>query len=167
MTLARFRSSVDKVVEWMLIIVFMTMTVNVLWQVFTRFVLHNPSSYTEELSRYLLVWLGMLGGAYAVGKRLHLAIDLVPRMVTGRRRELLEILIQSCVFLFALFVVLIGGANLVNLTLTLRQVSAALQIQLGYVYSVLPLSGALMMFYSGTFIYDGLQQLKKKSYGMA
>jgi hypothetical protein len=49
---------------------------NVLWQVFTRFVIRHPSSYTEELARYLLVWVGLLGAAYASGHKLHLAIDL-------------------------------------------------------------------------------------------
>lgn len=166
MTLKRFRSHVDKIVEWMLIIVFATMTLNVLWQVFTRFILRDPSSYTEELARYLLVWLGMLGGAYAAGKKMHLAIDLVPMMVKGRKRELLEIFIQACVFLFATFVVLVGGLNLVGLTLTLQQISAALQIKLGYVYLVLPISGALMMFYSGSYIVESIQHVRSERHGM-
>ncbi|MEX2117008.1 MAG: TRAP transporter small permease [Bacteroidota bacterium] len=166
MTLERVRSSVDKAVEWMLIVVFATMTLNVLWQVFTRFVLGDPSSYTEELARYLLVWLGLLGGAYAVGKKMHLAIDIVPTLVKGRRRHMLEIFIQSSIFVFAIGIVLLGGLNLVGLTLTLRQVSAALQIQLGYVYLVLPVSGVLMMFYSGTYILESIGALREDRHGM-
>lgn len=166
MTLERFRSSVDKIVEWMLIVILGTMTLNVLWQVFTRFVLRDPSSYTEELARYLLVWLGLLGGAYAVGKKMHLAIDLVPMMVKGRKRIILEMIIQAAVFLFALCVVLIGGLNLVGITLTLRQISAALQIQLGYVYLALPVSGILMMFYSASSMYECIQQLRTTRHGM-
>jgi TRAP-type C4-dicarboxylate transport system permease small subunit len=52
------------------------MVLNVAWQVLTRFVLQNPSSYTEELARYLLIWLGLLGAGYCVGQRSHLAIDI-------------------------------------------------------------------------------------------
>lgn len=167
MTLVRFRAIVDKVVEIMLVVLFAVMTLNVLWQVFTRFVLGDPSSYTEELARYLLVWLGLLGGAYAVGKKLHLAIDLVPTLVKGRKRAMLEIFIQSCIFIFAAAVVLWGGLSLVGLTLTLRQASAALQIQLGYVYLVLPLSGVLMMFYSTTFILESIRALLEDGHGMA
>ncbi len=166
MTLARFRSAVDKVVEWILIFVLGTMTLNVLWQVFTRFILRDPSSYTEELARYLLVWLGLLGGAYAVGKKMHLAIDLVPMILKGKKRVVLEIVIQTAIFLFALFVVLIGGLELVGLTLTLRQISAALQIQLGYVYLVLPFSGVLMMFYSASFMYESIRQFRTNHHGM-
>ena len=54
----------------------------------------------------------------------------------------------------------IGGIRLVQITLSLNQISAALQIPLGYVYSVVPISGALMMFYSITFI---IEEIKKKS----
>jgi len=54
----------------------------------------------------------------------------------------------------------IGGVRLVQITLSPNQISAALQIPLGYVYSVLPLSGALMMFYSATFIIDEIKNLK-------
>lgn len=166
MTLERFRSGVDRVVEWMLIVIFAVMTLNVLWQVFTRFVLGDPSSYTEELARYLLVWLGLLGGAYAVGKNLHLAIDLLPSRLKGRQRHLLEIFIQACIVLFAATVVLWGGLSLVGMTLGLRQISAALQIQLGYVYLVLPISGALMVFYAGSHIIMRVRALREERHGM-
>ena len=74
---------------------------------------------------------------------------------------MLEVAIQTCIFVFALSVVLVGGANLVGVTLTLQQISAALQIKLGYVYLVLPLSGALMMFYSGLFVYENVAELRR------
>lgn len=160
MKLNRIRSRIDKVVEWALIGIVAVMTLNVLWQVFTRFVLQTPSSYTEELARYLLVWLGLLGGAYAVGRKAHLAIDLLPMMLKGKKKLVLEIVIQSFVLLFATAVVLWGGIELVGLTLTLQQVSAALQVKLGYVYLVLPISGALMIFYSITFIVENIGQMR-------
>lgn len=167
MKLNLIRSRIDKVVESTLIGIVAVMTLNVLWQVFTRFVLQKPSSYTEELARYLLVWLGLLGGAYAVGRKAHLAIDLLPMILKGRKKLILEIVIQSFVLLFAAAVVLWGGIELVDLTLSLQQVSAALQVKLGYVYLVLPISGSLMVFYSLSFIIENFGQLKGgASHGM-
>lgn len=157
----RARQSVDRVLEWVLVIIVAVMTLNVLWQVFTRFILANPSSYTEELARYLLVWLGLLGAAYAVGKKMHLSIDLLPMKLKGKKRLMLELVIQACILLFAIAVILIGGADLVGLTLTLDQLSAALRIKLGYVYLALPLSGALMIFYSITFVVETLRAFKE------
>jgi len=161
MNLERIRSAVDKVLEWVLITIVAVMTLNVLWQVFTRFIMKSPSSYTEELARYLLVWLGLLGGAYAVGKKMHLSIDLLPMKLKGKSRLMLELVIQGCIILFATAVVLVGGAELVGLTLTLEQLSAALRIKLGYVYLALPLSGTLMIFYSITFILETLRGFKE------
>ena len=145
---------IDKVLKWVLVIIMAAMTINVLWQVFTRFILQDPSSFTEELARYMLIWIGILGASYVAGQKMHLAIDLLSTKLTSVKKSYLEIFIQSMIFLFAFFVMVIGGIRLVNITLTLNQISAALQIPLGYVYSVVPLSGALMMFYSLTFIIE-------------
>ncbi|MEJ2050455.1 MAG: TRAP transporter small permease subunit, partial [Calditrichota bacterium] len=109
---------VDTILKWFLIIIMGANVLNVLWQVFTRFILNNPSSFTEELARYLLIWVGVLGAAYAHRLKMHLAIDVLTDRCTGNSHYYSRILIESCVFLFALFVMLVGGANLVVLTLT-------------------------------------------------
>lgn len=152
----KIRAVMDKVLEWMLIVLMGIMVINVLWQVFTRFVLRNPSSYTEELARYLLIWVGLLGASYAVSKKMHLAIDIFTSRLTGNIKQYSELFINLCIFLFALFVMVLGGIRLVNITLTLQQISAALQIKLGYVYLALPLSGALIMFYTAIFFIEHL-----------
>ncbi|MBY8202786.1 TRAP transporter small permease subunit [Vibrio fluvialis] len=53
------------------------MIIAVVWQVFTRFVLNDPANFTDELSRYLLIWIGVLGGAYTFSIRRHLALELL------------------------------------------------------------------------------------------
>ena len=142
------REKVDKALAWMVIALMGVAVVNVLWQVFSRWVLKDPSSYTEELARYLLIWVGLLGASYAVGKKLHLAIDLLPNRLEGKARHVLDIGIEAFIFFFALLVMLVGGLRLVTLTLKFGQVSAALGLQLGYVYLVIPISGILIMYYS-------------------
>ena len=150
------RAAVERALEWTLVFLMGLMVVNVLWQVATRFLLRNPSSYTEEVARYLLVWVGLLGASYAAGKRIHLSIDLLPERLEGRRRHVLLLFVESCIFVFALLVLVIGGTSLVRLTLSLGQTSAALQVPLGYVYLVLPMSGLLMMFFSVLHAADEL-----------
>jgi TRAP-type C4-dicarboxylate transport system permease small subunit len=139
---------VDRALGWALVVLMSIAVANVLWQVFTRFVLADPSSFTDELARYLLIWIGLLGASYAAGTKAHLAIDLLATKLTGLPRFYVGVSIQACIFLFALSVLVIGGTHLVTLTLTLGQTSAALHVPLGYVYFALPLSGLLMMFYS-------------------
>jgi TRAP-type C4-dicarboxylate transport system permease small subunit len=156
-----FRSRIDKVLEPVLVVLVSIMVLNVLWQVFTRFILKDPSSYTEELARYLLIWVGLLGASYAVGKKMHLAIDVLTMKLEGRRKHVSDLLIQFFVFTFSLGVVFIGGLNLVSLTLELQQISAALRVKLGYVYLAIPLSGVLMMLYSGSYFAESLKSLKE------
>lgn len=144
----KLRRTVDKCLAWTLIVLMAIAVINVLWQVFTRWVLQNPSSYTEELARYLLIWIGILGAAYAAGHRLHLAIDLLPMKLEGRALRRLQVAIEGCTFLFALVVMVIGGIRLVALTLRFEQVSAALGVPLGYVYLVIPVSGLIIMFFA-------------------
>ena len=144
----RLRQIVDKGLEWLLVILMGTMTLNVLWQVFSRFILNSPSSFTEELARYLLVWTGLLGAAYGVGKHSHLAIDLYGHKLSPQARSKADLIVHASIFVFATSVMVIGGYHLVSLTSALEQISAALQIKLAYVYFALPLSGVLIMFYS-------------------
>jgi TRAP-type C4-dicarboxylate transport system permease small subunit len=151
---------VDYGLAWALIFLMGASVVNVLWQVATRFLFGDPSAFTDELARYLLIWIGLLGGAYATGKQLHLAIDLLPMRLAGRPAgTVLTIVIKSVVFLFALFVLVLGGGRLVYIVLVLGQTSAALGVPLAYVYLVLPLSGLLIMYYTATFIYEHFRVL--------
>jgi TRAP-type C4-dicarboxylate transport system permease small subunit len=157
----RRKEYVDYVLAWALVVLMGGSVVNVLWQVATRFVLGDPSAFTDELARYLLIWIGLLGGAYAVGKQLHLAIDLLPMRLAGRPGgSVLTIVIKSVVFLFALFVLVLGGGRLVYIVTVLGQTSAALGVPLGVVYLVLPLSGLLIMYYTSTFIYEHVRLVR-------
>jgi TRAP-type C4-dicarboxylate transport system permease small subunit len=160
------RPIVDHALEWLLVALTSFMVVNVLWQVASRFLLNNPSSFTEEVARYLLVWVGLLGAAYAVGKRIHLAIDLLPSKLEGRRSAVLELFIEICIFAFSALVLVGGGSGLVWLTLDLGQTSAALQVPLGLVYLALPLSGLLMMYYAGIHAVAALGGLRDPDAGL-
>jgi TRAP-type C4-dicarboxylate transport system permease small subunit len=153
------KKKIDRFLELALIILMGANVINVLWQVFTRFVLRDPSSFTEELARYLLIWVGLMGASYAAGKKMHLAIDVVLQSLKGKKKIWTEIIIQFFIFLFSFFVLVVGGLRLVTITLTLNQISAALRIKLGYVYLVLPLSGLLIMFYASVFIIERIRAL--------
>ena len=50
--------------------------------------------------------------------------------------------------IFALVVMIIGGGNLVYTTLKLGQISPALLVPLGFVYAIVPISGAIIIFFS-------------------
>lgn len=142
------KEKIDKVLSYVLIFLMGIMVINVLWQVASRYLMGSPSIFTDELAGFLLIWVGLLGSGYAAGQGLHLAIDIFPQSVEGKNKILLDRVINSFVGLFALLIMMIGGGRLVYLTLELEQLSSSLQLPLGYVYAVLPLSGLLILYYS-------------------
>ncbi|PRY10930.1 TRAP-type C4-dicarboxylate transport system permease small subunit [Pontibacter ummariensis] len=146
----RFREALDKALYWLLVTLMAVMVVNVLWQVASRFVLKSPSSFTDELARFLLIWVSLLGASYVTGKKLHLAIDILPSKLQGKKQRNLNVLINLLVALFSVLVLVWGGIKLVYITLSLNQTSAALNVPLGYVYLALPLSGLIITYYSLT-----------------
>jgi TRAP-type C4-dicarboxylate transport system permease small subunit len=143
----KFKIKLDKVVASLLVILMALMVFNVTWQVLSRYVVQNPSSFTDELSRYMLVWLGMLGAAYVAGQDQHIAIDIFPKRLHGKSKMKLMVLINTIVLFFAFSVMVLGGSNLVYITFILEQRSATMQIPLAYIYTILPVSGLLVVYY--------------------
>ncbi len=137
----------NRFLEHFLALLMAVMLISVSWQVISRYLLGDASSFTDELARYLLIWVGTLGAAYASGQRMHLAIDLLPSRLKGRAKYRLAIFINVLIILFALTTFVIGGSRLVYITYTLGQTSAAMQLPLAYVYSILPFSGILIVYY--------------------
>ncbi len=144
----KVKNLVDGVLYKLLVFLMGFMVLNVLWQVASRFILRSPSSFTDELARFLLIWIGLLGASYVSGQKMHLAIDILPSKLTGKKERNLNAVINILVALFALFAMVWGGAKLVYITFILDQNSAALNVPLAYVYMVVPLSGLLIVYYS-------------------
>jgi TRAP-type C4-dicarboxylate transport system permease small subunit len=151
-------AGIDLVLRRFLIILMALIVLAVTWQVFTRFIIQDPSSYTEELARFLLIWIGILGAAYALRTRAHLGIDLIAQRVGEKDRKRIQVTVYSTVIFFAFFVMVVGGIRLVNITFSLNQISAAMGIRMGYIYTVLPLSGILMIIYSLLLMFDSSEQ---------
>lgn len=154
----RLKDRIDRVVSTMLIAIMAIMVINVTWQVLSRYIVQSPSSYTDELSRYLLIWLGMLGAAYVAGKNGHLAIDIYPQKLKGAARRRVFILINLIIIAFVVPVMILGGGNLVYITYTLQQKSATMGLPLAFVYAIIPLSGLLVLFYQSVEIKKILSQ---------
>ncbi len=133
------KDKVDQVLGIILVAMLAVMTLDVLWGVFTRYVMSNQASWSEELARFLLIWIGILGAAYASGQRMHLSIDLLDKKPVR--------LIAALIILFALAVMVVGGSRLVMLTADLGQRSPALGIPMSIIYAVVPISGLLIIFY--------------------
>lgn len=143
----QLRKTIDKILANLLVFIMAAMVLNVLWQVASRFILGSPSSFTDELARYLMIWVGILGAAYVSGRNMHVAIDVIPRRLSEPAQKRLKLIVRVLIILFCLLAMVIGGSRLVYITYVLGQNSPALQVPLAVVYMVIPLSGLLIIYY--------------------
>ena len=141
-------NKVSRILEWIMIVIFALLVLDVLFQVFSRYLLGTSFTWTEEFARFALIWLTILGAAYLNGTQEHLSMDFLYQKFSDSNQKKVAILIEVLVFLFALIVMVIGGLNLVYTTLHLEQLSGTLRIPLGYVYAIMPFSGFLIMCFS-------------------
>ena len=141
-------NKVSKILEWIMIVIFALLVLDVLFQVFSRYVLGESFTWTEEFARFALIWMTILGAAYLNGKKEHLSMDFLYQKFSASNQKKVAILIEVLIFLFALVVMVIGGVNLVYTTLHLEQLSGTLRIPLGYVYAIMPFSGFLIMCFA-------------------
>jgi TRAP-type C4-dicarboxylate transport system permease small subunit len=154
----RFTNGITRIVSVVLIFLMALMVLDVTWQVFTRFILRDPSEFTEELAGFLLIWIGLFGAGYAYRVKAHLGIDVLSSKLSGSKKKASEIFVAGIVFFFAFFILVVGGWRLVDLTFTLSQISPVMGIPMGYIYLVLPLTGVLFMYYSAYFFIEALRK---------
>ena len=138
----------DKILETIVMLCVGLLVLDVLWQVFTRKILGNPSKWTEELAVFLLIWVALLGSAVALGRGSHLGIDYFASKLNPKFRNLTETISFFTIVLFSVYVMLYGGMDLVKSTFELGQVSPVFGLKMGYVYLAVPVSGLFMLIYS-------------------
>lgn len=153
------RKIVDMVIEWLCCGILILMVALVAWQVFTRYVLGNPSVTSESVARYMFVWLIFLALAYVFGRRGHMAINFVIDKLKPENRLKLDTLNQVIQIVFSAGILVYGG--LVFTVSQMVQLDAVLQIPMGFIYMVIPISGCLVIFYTVCNILENLDQLKK------
>ena len=147
----------NKVLEYILAFLVVVMVVGCFWQIFTRFVLNNASSWTEELLRYALIWLTMLGVPYAYGKEQHISIGFITTTFTKKGSLRNKIFIEILVLFLSAFVLIAGG---IMVTINaVGQLSPAMGIQFYYVGA--PICGVLMIIYSGERLIRFVKELKE------
>ena len=151
----------DHSLEVLVMVVVAVLVVDVLWQVFTRFILKDPSTWTEELAIFLLIWVSLLGAAVALGRGSHLGIDYFVGKLPAKKRLYTEVFVFLIISLFSLCVMVIGGLELVRSTFELEQLSPALGIKVGYVYLAVPISGFFLVLYAVIGLVERLAKLSK------
>ncbi len=141
--LYRLKTLIEQVLLVIISVMLAIMVVLMLWQVFTRYALATPALFTEETLRFMMIWTGLLGTAYCFGTRKHLALELLPSMAPAPVRRALAVFNALVTIGFAIATMFFGGIQASSSAM--QQLSPIMQIPIGYVYLVLPISAALIV----------------------
>jgi TRAP-type C4-dicarboxylate transport system permease small subunit len=129
------------------VILLMVMVIIIFSQVFTRFVLDFSIRWSEELARYLMIWMVYLAGCTALRKGQLIGINFFIERFPRKYLIYIEIL-TACMIVFFLTVMTVYGAKLVKFGLVRQQLSPALQIPMGWIYLAIPISGCIMILFT-------------------
>lgn len=150
------RSILDSVLGGVVTALFAVMTIVGTYQIVVRYFFNRPSTISEELLTYSFSWMALLAAAYVFGKRDHMRMAFLADKISGNGKLALEVIIEILIVLFAGIVMVYGGINITKLTMS--QITASLRIPMGYVYTVVPISGLCIMIYSIINISDMLSE---------
>ena len=104
-TFAAIKFWMDKILSIACAVLLTFMTVLVLIQVFSRYILNSPVAFTEELVRYSLIWTGFIGAAYAFSTREHMSLTLIRDKFTGKAHTALLVVIDGLILLMAILAI--------------------------------------------------------------
>jgi TRAP-type C4-dicarboxylate transport system permease small subunit len=146
--LRTIKDRMTSVLNLMLMIAVALLVVDVVWGVFSRYVLGEQTKWTEELARFLLIWISLLGGAVAFGTKAHLGVDYFMGKFHPEAQKCMAVVTHLIVLFFAVSIFLFGGFRVVSDALTMEQMTPALGWKMGYVYMALPIAGIFMVMYT-------------------
>lgn len=146
--LTRINGILIHVLELLATIAIGILVIDVVWGVGTRYLLGEQAKWTEELARFLLIWVSMLGGALAFRRREHLGIDFLVGSMHPDVSDRLRLLKHGVVCFAAISVFLYGGFRIVFDALIAEQTTPALGWKMGYVYSAVPLAGVFILLFA-------------------
>ncbi len=131
------------------------MAILVAVQVFCRYILNSSLFWSEELARYMLVWLSFFGATVAYYRNLHPGVDALTSRLSVSRQRISQLLVYITTMGLALIMVISGTqfAWFVRM-----QISPALSIQKWIILIVIPLSGAILFVYALAFFLKTLHQ---------
>lgn len=146
------RDLLNKLLNVLAGVSFLAMVVLTCWQVFTRYILQNPSPWSEELVSYLFGWMALIGASLVTGERGHMNIPVVVEKMGEKAQKFFLILAEVIAFLFSVIILVYGGMKITSLAM--GQLTSSLGVPIGIFYIVMPLCGVLNMIYTVLNIAD-------------
>jgi TRAP-type C4-dicarboxylate transport system permease small subunit len=138
----RFVDGINWLVGWLLAVLMLVMSVLISWQVFARYVMGNSLTFSEEVSRFSMVWMTMLGAAYAYRHGSLIAVDLLTSLSGPAISRVLHLLVAIASCLFA-YVLLTQGVAITQHVAS--QTAPSTRVSMAWLYGAMPAGAAMIL----------------------
>ena len=149
-----FSEMLDRAVLFSIVVLSIPLVVIVLYAVFMRYVLNSAPFWSEEIARYLMVWMALLATSAAMRRGQHIGLTFVVEKAGPRLRKVLNLLAYALVLLF-FTVLLVKGIDMTIFVSPQR--SPSVNIPMWIPYLSVPVAGFLMVVQTLTLIFKQLK----------
>lgn len=143
----------DRFASVIAIVTFAAMSVIVCMQVISRFFFSHSFQWAEEMGRYLFIWSTMLASACAVHSHLNIGVDILVNNIKGKAQFIVKLMAQVFMIL-AVYILTVYGAQQTIDVYSAGQTATSFPVSAAVLYLSVPVSGALMLFYSSVQLLE-------------
>lgn len=134
---------VGKIEDWISGSLLVTGLLILFLQVIMRYILDIPTTWHDEIARYLVIWGVLLGSAVALRDNEHIRVEVLYNFLPKSMKKWVNQFANLTILLF-FFVMIVYGFQLVETKFVSGENSTSGLLPLWIVYSILPLSGVIM-----------------------
>lgn len=141
-------------VEFVLVCLMIALCTVIFVGVYTRYVMGQAVPWSDEVARYLFIWMSFLGAAVAVRRRLHYVVHLIVDRFEKKAKFAAGLLSWVIVMGFSVFLTIQGIRVMEGVSV---QVSPALELTLSWVFLAIPVHGVLSFIYASGHLWRDIQ----------
>ena len=153
-----FSSFLAKTANAFVVFLLCAMSADILLGVFYRYVLVKPLPWSEDLGRYLMVWIALFGVGVVMHNKGHVAVTILVDHLPARAKDMLLLFSNVLVLAFGLCMGYLGLRLLLEM---MPQVSPTLRISMRWVYLGFPFYGFFLTVSSLDHILEDIKHVKR------
>jgi C4-dicarboxylate transporter DctQ subunit len=140
--LGRIRTIIDRGIFCIIVFIVAVLTATSFFQVVARYVFHRPPSWSEEVVRYLFIWLVFLATSVGFRRGSHLGVDFFVGLLPPKVRKAVEVGIH---LFLGLLLAVVTWQGVVMTGMVKFQLSPAMRISMSWIYAAIPVGGFFML----------------------
>ncbi len=153
-----FSEFLDRIVLFFIALLSVPLVMIVLYAVFMRYVLNSAPTWSEEIARYLMVWMSLMAISAAMRRGQHIGLTFVIEKTGPRLRKFIDLLAYALILLFFV-VLLVKGIDMTIFVAPQR--SPSVNIPMWIPYLSVPVAGFLMVIQTLTLIFKQFESQKE------